>query len=63
MENSVKRNIVDHCELMVEEALNRLNKRNVGFLDLEGEWEDGRDQGIKDACRIILLVVKDHEND
>ena len=47
--------IREHAELMIEQATERLDS---GPADRD-RYDNGRDQGIKDACRVLLLVVDD----
>ena len=47
--------IREHADLMIEEAKERLEAPS----STRTNYEEGRDQGVKDACRVILLVVDD----
>ncbi len=53
--------ITEHCDLMIEESLAALDSSRWDEMDdYEASYNDGYHQGRKDACRVILLVVKDH---
>lgn len=53
--------IREHCDLMIEDSIKELEMRGHGKLLWyeDGGYEDGRLQGIKDACRIILTCLDD----
>ena len=71
MINSLAHDVKAHCNLMIEEAADKQDElisqqRDYArrgdfdreqFLDFEIEYQQGR----KDALRVILLVVADHE--